>query len=60
MQKVVRMKNGMEIIFVKVDSHTGDLFNELVDEKCKEVLEIESDKIVEKWLKNKKIKVPWS
>ena len=51
------MKNGMEIIFVKVDSHTGDLFNELVDEKCKEVLEIESGKVVEKWLKNKKIKV---
>lgn len=51
------MKKGMEIIFVKVDSHTGDLFNELVDEKCKEALKISSDKVVEKWLKNKKIKV---
>ena len=55
MQKFI--KKGMEIIFVKVDSHTGDLFNELVDEKCKEVLKIDSDKVVEKWLKNKEIKV---
>ena len=30
----------MEIIFVKVDSHTGDLFNELADEICKEKLGI--------------------
>lgn len=44
------MKNGLEVIFVKVDSHTGDLFNELVDEKCKEKLFIQSDKSVEKWL----------
>jgi len=41
---------GIEVIFVKVDSHTGDLFNELVDEKCKEKLGIKSDKVVEKWL----------
>ena len=46
------MKTGIEIIFVKVDSHTGDLFNELVDEKCKEPLGISSDKIVEKYLKS--------
>ena len=44
------MKGGLEVIFVKVDSHTGDLFNELVDEKCKECLGIKSDKVVEKWL----------
>ena len=44
------MKSGLEVIFVKVDSHTGDLFNELVDEKCKEQLGIKSDKVVEKWL----------
>lgn len=48
MQKL--MNSGIEIIFVKVDSHTGDLFNELVDEKCKECLDINSDKVVEKWL----------
>lgn len=48
MQKL--MKSGIEVIFVKVDSHTGDLFNELVDEKCKECLGIDSDRVVEKWL----------
>ncbi|WP_459479156.1 ribonuclease H1 domain-containing protein [Clostridium saccharoperbutylacetonicum] len=51
------MKSGIEIIFVKVDSHTGDLFNELVDEKCKECLGITSDRVVEKWLKKNTIKV---
>lgn len=49
------MKSGIEIIFVKVDSHTGDLFNELVDEKCKEHLGISSDKVVEKYLKTNTI-----
>ncbi|OAA92821.1 RNase H [Clostridium coskatii] len=49
------MKN-IEVIFVKVDSHTGDLFNELADEKCKEKLQIESKKSVQKWLMNNEIK----
>lgn len=44
------IRSGIEVLFVKVDSHTGDLFNELVDEKCKERLSIKSDKLVEKWL----------
>lgn len=48
---------GIEVIFVKVDSHTGDLFNELVDEKCKEKLSIQSDRIVEKWLQKDTITV---
>ncbi|MGH4118427.1 ribonuclease H family protein [Clostridium sp.] len=51
------MSKGMEVIFVKVDSHTGDLFNELVDEKCKEKLGIKSDMVVEKWLTVNVIKV---
>ncbi|HEY5561280.1 MAG TPA: ribonuclease H family protein [Clostridiaceae bacterium] len=51
------MLKGMEVIFVKVDSHTGDLFNELVDEKCKEKLSIPSDRTVEKWLVKNTIKV---
>lgn len=51
------MSSGIEVIFVKVDSHTGDLFNELVDEKCKEKLSIRSDKSVEKWLVKNIIKV---
>lgn len=51
------MNSGIEVIFVKVDSHTGDLFNELVDEKCKECLNINSDKVVEKWLRKNTIEV---
>jgi len=51
------MNLGIEVIFVKVDSHTGDLFNELVDEKCKEELSIKSDKTVEKWLSKNIINV---
>lgn len=51
------MNSGIEVIFVKVDSHTGDLFNELVDEKCKEKLGIESDKTVAKWLTKNTIEV---
>jgi ribonuclease HI len=47
----------IEIVFVKVDSHTGDLFNELVDEKCKEKLCIQSDKAIEKWLSKNVINV---
>ena len=43
MQKL--MDTGIDVIFVKVDSHTGDLFNELVDEKCKECLGIPSDRM---------------
>lgn len=55
MQKI--MNSGLEVIFVKVDSHTGDLFNELVDEKCKECLGISSDNTVQKHLKSDVIKV---
>lgn len=55
MQKL--MAKGIKVTFVKVDSHTGDLFNELVDEKCKEALGISSDKVVEKWLKTNTLKV---
>lgn len=51
------MNSGIEVIFVKVDSHTGDLYNELVDEKCKECLNIDSDKVVEKWLRKNTIEV---
>lgn len=51
------MNSGIEVIFVKVDSHTGDLFNELVDEKCKECLGITSDRVVEKWLSKNIIEV---
>lgn len=51
------ISKGIEILFVKVDSHTGDFFNELVDEKCKEKLSVSSDKVVEKWLCTNTLKV---
>lgn len=51
------MNSGIKVVFVKVDSHTGDFYNELVDEKCKEKINIKSDKVVEKWLLNNKLKV---
>lgn len=51
------MSEGIQVIFVKVDSHTGDFFNELVDEKCKEKLLIPSDKVVEKWLLTNNVNV---
>jgi len=51
------INKGIEVIFVKVDSHTGDFYNELADEKCKEKVNIKSDKVVEKWLIDNKLKV---
>lgn len=51
------MSRGIEVIFVKVDSHTGDFYNELVDEKCKEKINIDSDKFVDKWLSDNSLKV---
>lgn len=48
-------KQGIEVIFVKVDSHTGDFFNELADESCKKRLGIMSDKVVERWLSTNKL-----
>lgn len=44
------INRGIDVIFVKVDSHTGDLFNEIADEKCKQELSIISDRVVDKWL----------
>lgn len=51
------MNKDIDVIFVKVDSHTGDFYNELADEKCKEKINIKSDKVVEKWLIDNKLKV---
>lgn len=51
------MDKGIEVIFVKVDSHTGDLYNEIADEKCKEALSIASNNEVYKYLGNNKIYV---
>ncbi len=50
-------KQGIEVVFVKVDSHTGDFFNELADEICKKRLGISSNKVVENWLSVNKLYV---
>lgn len=42
----------IEIIFVKVDGHSGDLFNNLADEIAKSELEIYNTKEISKWLNN--------
>lgn len=49
------MNSGIEVIFVKVDSHTGDLYNEIADEKCKEALNIESNNEFYKYLGSNEI-----
>lgn len=49
MQK--RMKQ-IEIIFVKVNGHSGDLFNNLADEIAKSELEIYNTREIAKWLEN--------
>jgi len=50
-------KNNIDVIFVKVDSHTGDLFNEVADEEAKSAAELTINGVVEKWLKTNKIQV---
>ncbi|MGL5822809.1 MAG: viroplasmin family protein [Sarcina sp.] len=57
-EKMQRFLNsGIEIIFVKVDSHSGDLYNEIADELCKRELDIDSDRTLDKWLKKNILKV---
>ncbi|WP_275372515.1 ribonuclease H family protein [Clostridium tertium] len=55
MQKI--MSNGLEIVFVKVDAHTGDIYNEIADELCKIKLGIKSDRVVDKYLESNTLKV---
>lgn len=52
------MKNlmeGISVDFIKVDGHTGNLYNELVDDVCKYPLGIKSTNVMKKWLKDNKI-----
>lgn len=51
------MKKGIEIQFVQVKSHEEDLFNEMADTICKKELNIDNDKVLEKYLSNNIIKV---
>lgn len=58
-EEINRMKNenNLNIIFVKVDSHTNDFFNELADEEAKKGAELSISGSVDKLIKNLKIKV---
>lgn len=49
--------NGIKVTFVKVDSHTGDLFNEMVDEFAKKAINVPLKGETSKLLKSQKIKV---
>lgn len=49
--------NYINVSFVKVDSHTGDLFNEIADELAKYALGIKSTGEIKKYLKNENLKV---
>ncbi len=51
------MKKGIEIQFVQVKSHEEDLFNEMADTICKKELNIDNDRVLEKYLSKNKIKV---
>lgn len=47
----------IKVSFVKVDSHTGDLVNEMADELAKFALGIKSTGEIKKYLKNEKLRV---
>lgn len=49
--------NQINVIFVKVDSHTGDLYNEIADELAKEAADLKIPGVVQSWLNNKSIVV---
>lgn len=51
------MDSGLDIKFSKVSGHSGDLFNDIADEMAKEACEIESKKVVEKWIRKNKLEV---
>jgi ribonuclease H-related protein len=56
MNTLIRSSN-IKLTFLKVDSHTGDLFNEAADEFAKEAAGIKIKGEVRKYLKNKIIMV---
>ncbi|MFL0246614.1 viroplasmin family protein [Candidatus Clostridium stratigraminis] len=53
----IKSRNNINIIFVKVDSHTGDLNNEIADELAKYAAGLNSTGVVKTWLNTKTIMV---
>ena len=50
-------EQGMEIIFVKIDSHTGDIYNEITDNYAKVAAGLTVTSAVDKWLGDNDLKV---
>lgn len=47
----------LEVYFVKVDSHTGDIYNEIADNLAKLAAGMDLTKVIDKWLQNNELKV---
>lgn len=43
-------KNNLELLFVKIDSHTGDIYNEVADSFAKLAVDMNMTGAVDKWL----------
>lgn len=51
------MDKGIDIVFVKVTGHSGNLFNDIADEMAKWEINIKSKNVIHSWLKKNKLKV---
>lgn len=56
----LKKEGNINIIFVKVDSHTNDLYNDIADELAKSGAGLEFDSVVDKTVGNNDIKVATS
>jgi len=56
----LKKEGNINIIFVKVDSHTNDLYNDIADELAKSGAGVEFDSVVDKNVGNNAIKVATS
>ncbi|WP_346962451.1 ribonuclease H family protein [Clostridium sp.] len=56
----LKKEGNINIIFVKVDSHTNDLYNDIADELAKSGAGVEFDSVVDKTVGNNAIKVATS
>jgi ribonuclease H-related protein len=48
---------GIEVYFVKVDSHTGDIYNEIADNLAKFAAGMDLTPVLDKWLQHNDLKV---
>lgn len=53
----IKSEGNLEIIFVKVDSHTGDLYNDMADELAKSGAGVNIDGVIDKKVAKTNIKV---